>query len=122
MGSRVRKPGKKYKPVPLPPEREFRIKLESLEGEDLSTGSVTLDLRRIIPHPDSDKVYWPSRAVVKGAEQIHARMLLMNLETVPWTELSSEKYDSYCIASYDAIRAGLSEVITFEPVTEQEGS
>ena len=116
MGSRVRKPSKKFKPTPIPPHREFQWRLESLEGEDKEFASVTLDLRRIIPYRDDEQFYRESRAVIKAAEQIHARMMVMGYETKHLHELGPETWDSYLFAAYSALRAGLSEAITFEEV------
>lgn len=112
----------KYKPVPLPADQQFELDMERLEGEPDSTAMVTLDLRRIIPAADEHKQYEHQRAVIKAAEQIHARMMVMGRETTPWNDLGIDSYDSYCIAAYNALNAALQCAITFVPVEDPTGT
>jgi hypothetical protein len=111
----TKRKAKKYKPVPIPLEREFSINMERMEGEPDSVAMVTLDLRRLIPAKDQDHYYEHQRAVIKAAEQIHARMLVMGREKKLWHELDIDTYDSYCIAAYNALNVALQCGITFVP-------
>lgn len=111
---------RKYRPVALPPEREFERNMESLEDSSDETALVTLDLRRLIPAKQPGAGSEHQRAVVKAAEQIHARMMVMGREDTPWHELDLDTYDSYCIAAYTGLNAALQCGIAFVP--EQEHS
>lgn len=106
---------RKYKPVPLAPEREFQHRMEQLEDSSDETAMVTLDLRRLIPAKQPGSGHEHQRAVIKAAEQIHARMMVMGRETTPWHELDLDTYDSYCIAAYTGLNAALQCAITFVP-------
>lgn len=109
---------KKMKPVQVNSAREFEQRMESLQGAEDDTAIVSLDLRKLIPayQPGSGSEH--QRAVVKAAEQIHSRMLVMGLEKTEWHDLGIDAYDSYCIAAYTALNAALQCAITFVPVGE----
>lgn len=106
---------KKRKPVVIPADRQFEYDMECLEGTSDEVAIVSLDLRRFIPAKDQDHYYEHQRAVIKAAEQIHARMLVMGREKTPWHDLGIDAYDSYCIAAYNALNAALQCGITFVP-------
>lgn len=106
---------KKMRPVPLSPELEFQRNLEQLEGEPDDAAMVTLDLRRLIPAKQPGGGYEHQRAVIKAAQQIHARMTVMGRENTSWDELDMDTYDSYCIAAYTGLNAALQCGIAFVP-------
>jgi hypothetical protein len=103
----------KRKPVVMPADQQFKYDMECLEGAPDDVAIVSLDLRRFIPAKDQDHFYEHQRAVLKAAEQIHARMMVMGREKMLWHELDIDTYDSYCIAAYNALNAALQCGITF---------
>lgn len=106
---------KKRRPVVMPVDQQFKYDMERLEGEPDEVAIVSLDLRRFIPAKDQDHYYEHQRAVIKAAEQIHARMMVMGREKTPWHDLDIDTYDSYCIAAYNALNVALQCGITFVP-------
>lgn len=105
----------KRKPVVMPADQQFQYDMERLEGASDETAIVSIDLRRFIPARQPDHFYEHQRAVIKAAEQIHARMLIMGREKMLWHELDIDTYDSYCIAAYNALNVALHCGITFVP-------
>ena len=89
--------------------------MERLESAPDEVAIVSLDLRRFIPARQQDHYYEHQRAVIKAAEQIHARMMVMGREKTPWHELDLDTYDSYCIAAYTSLNAALQCGIVFVP-------
>lgn len=122
VGSRFRKTTKRYKPVPRSDLQQFRDNLEALEYQEDEFCTVNINLRKIIPLVGADFFRDSSRAVMKAAEQIHARMYVMGLEKRLWHELGIDSLDSYEIAAYDALRAALNEVVEFVEVPVEKHS
>lgn len=116
----TRRKNQKPKPVVMPVDQQFSYDMERMEGEPDEVAMVRLDLRRIIPAKDQDHYYEHQRAVIKAAEQIHARMMVMGREKTPWHDLSLDTYDSYCIAAYNSLNAALQCAITFVPMDDTQ--
>lgn len=103
----------KRKPVVMPEDQQFKYDMERLEDTPDDVAIVSIDLRKFIPARQPDHFYEHQRAVLKAAEQIHARMMVMGREKTPWHELDLDTYDSYCIAAYNSLNAALQCGIVF---------